>query len=327
MKTELDAVVDFLAGGRGGDAERVRAALADPASDASRFLTASRALSRAALGPQVFRGLGLPLSGPGGIPDLTPPRPPSAGRVVRKWLPWAITALAAAAAAWLFLTCPCRNATGEGPKGPARAARTGDPEPELVRGLKEQVTQEREANHRLREELAAARSTAADMEAGLREKAARAKDLETRLADAGKKVEDSPGRPDRSDWDLALNPLAGANPDGQGGTQPGPHPDDLRKPREDLRKAQDENDRLGSVLKDLARQLQGTREELAQLRPLKAERIAAQAKIEDLNVQLAAARSAAAKALAAADKERNETIRLNGKIKALEDELRKQRPK
>jgi hypothetical protein len=56
MKTELDAVVDFLAGGRGGDAERVRAALADPAS---RFLTASRALSRAALGPQVFRGLGL----------------------------------------------------------------------------------------------------------------------------------------------------------------------------------------------------------------------------------------------------------------------------
>src|SRR5262249_10514129 len=155
MKTELDAVVDFLAGGRGGDAERVRAALADPASDASRFLTASRALSRAALGPQVFRGLGLPLNGPGGVPDLTPPpRPPSAGRIVWKWLPWATTALAAAAAVWLFLTCPCRDAAGEGPTGPARAAaRTGNPEPELVRGLKEQVSQAREDNRGLREEL------------------------------------------------------------------------------------------------------------------------------------------------------------------------------
>jgi hypothetical protein len=108
MKTQLDAMVEFLSGQESEEAGRIRSALADSRSDAARFLTATRRLSRAVFAPHVFRGLGLPPGTRERVPDVAPPQPPlSAGRRAWRLLPWLTTALASGAVLWLLLTCPC----------------------------------------------------------------------------------------------------------------------------------------------------------------------------------------------------------------------------
>jgi hypothetical protein len=121
MTTQLQAMVDFLSGREGAGSDRVRSELADPEGDAARFLEAVRRLSRNALGPPVFKGLGLPRSMGGRVPDVAARPPHSAHRRFLGILPWLTTSLAAGAAVWLLLTCPCRHAKPQG-TAPAVAA-------------------------------------------------------------------------------------------------------------------------------------------------------------------------------------------------------------
>jgi hypothetical protein len=115
MTTQLQAMVDFLSCREGAESDRVRSELADPESDAGRFLEVVQHLSRNSLGPAVFKGLGLPPSTGGRVPDVAAPPPHSARRRFLGILPWLITALVTGAAVWLWLTCPCRLAKPQGP--------------------------------------------------------------------------------------------------------------------------------------------------------------------------------------------------------------------
>src|SRR5262245_41757771 len=65
MKSQLEALADYLAGGRGADADRLRLELADPAGEAGRLLAATRTLSRDLLAPHTLNALGLPPDLPG----------------------------------------------------------------------------------------------------------------------------------------------------------------------------------------------------------------------------------------------------------------------
>jgi hypothetical protein len=65
MSTRIEAVVGYLAGDGGGNADRLRAELEDPSSEASRFLEVARQLSRSALGAAVLRRMTLFPGAPG----------------------------------------------------------------------------------------------------------------------------------------------------------------------------------------------------------------------------------------------------------------------
>jgi hypothetical protein len=119
MSTQLQAMVEFLSGGEGAGSYRIRSELADPEGDAARFLAAARRLSRDVLAPHVFKGLGLPPSARGRVPDVPPPLARAAQRRFPHILPWLITALSTGAVLWLLLTCPCHHPK---PDGPGQAA-------------------------------------------------------------------------------------------------------------------------------------------------------------------------------------------------------------
>src|SRR5262249_58274892 len=89
MTSKLEALADYLAGGRGAAAEQVRPELRDPASEAGRVLTAARQRSRDLFAPHVLNGLGLPPE----VPRQPPASP--AGRWLVRLAPWLLAAAAA----------------------------------------------------------------------------------------------------------------------------------------------------------------------------------------------------------------------------------------
>src|SRR5262245_55714002 len=108
MKTQLDAMVEFLSGHEGEETGRMRLELADPESQAARFLDTARHLSGDMFTPHFFRRLGLPPGARDHVPDVPPPQsPPSRDRRLLRILPWLTTALALGAVLWLVLTCHC----------------------------------------------------------------------------------------------------------------------------------------------------------------------------------------------------------------------------
>jgi hypothetical protein len=116
MKTQLDAMVEFLSGREGEETDRIRLELADPESDTARFLYAACRLSSEMFTPHLFKSLGLPLSARDHVPDVPRPQsPPSAGRRLLRILPWLTTALASGAVLWLMFTCPCNHAKPDEP--------------------------------------------------------------------------------------------------------------------------------------------------------------------------------------------------------------------
>jgi hypothetical protein len=133
MKTQLDALVEFLSGREGEETGRLRLELADPESDAARFLGEARRLSGDMFTPHFFKTLGLPPSAPDHVPDVPrPPSPPPPGRRLLRILPWLTTALASGAVLWLVLTCPCHHPKAHGPHQfavgpPATVVRPEDP--------------------------------------------------------------------------------------------------------------------------------------------------------------------------------------------------------
>jgi hypothetical protein len=116
MKTQLDAMAEFLSGQESEAASRIRSELANRQSETARFLTAAQRLSRDALAPYVFKRLGLPLVPGGSVPDVPRGRQSSSSlRRCLRVLPWLTTALAMGAILWLILTCPCIREKLNGP--------------------------------------------------------------------------------------------------------------------------------------------------------------------------------------------------------------------
>jgi hypothetical protein len=118
MTTQLDAVVEFLSGREGEGPDRIRLELADPESDAVRFLDAARRLSGDMFTPHFFKKLGLPPSASDHVPDVPRPQsPPPSGRRLLRILPWLTTAVALGAVLWLVFTCPCHRQSPSPPNG------------------------------------------------------------------------------------------------------------------------------------------------------------------------------------------------------------------
>ena len=113
MKTQLDAMVEFLSGQDCEESCRIRSELTDPQSEAARFLTAAQRLSREVLGDHVFKGLGLPLVRRGPACDVPSP-PASAGQRFLRILPWLTTVLASGVVLWLLATCRCHYGQPDG---------------------------------------------------------------------------------------------------------------------------------------------------------------------------------------------------------------------
>jgi hypothetical protein len=106
MNSKLTALVGYLAGQEGEEVEGVRRELADPASEASQFLTATQKLSRGALGEDVLKWLRIGPSPQFPRPDLAPrqpPRPPAP--VLVRALPWVVAGSVAVLAFLLWPDC------------------------------------------------------------------------------------------------------------------------------------------------------------------------------------------------------------------------------
>jgi hypothetical protein len=83
MSSKLEAVVEYLAGGTGAGADRIREELADPASEASRFITTAQRLSRDVFARRAVGWMGLP-------PDTAWPSADS-GSWVRQIVLWSVS--------------------------------------------------------------------------------------------------------------------------------------------------------------------------------------------------------------------------------------------
>jgi hypothetical protein len=106
MKTKLEALVSYLAGHEGDDAERLRAELGDPASEVNQFLTEIQALSRNALDERVLKWLGLPPHLPvNWLSAARQPTAPSVTRAVIRALPLLLSVAACLLAFLLWLDC------------------------------------------------------------------------------------------------------------------------------------------------------------------------------------------------------------------------------
>jgi beta-lactam-binding protein with PASTA domain len=106
MTSNLEAIVAFLAGRDGEDAERIRREVANPESAASQFLLVNRDLSAHLFGEYVTQWLGIPSEGLAPVQDLPQAKPSSP--VIRKILraaPWAVSTAALLVAVLLWLDC------------------------------------------------------------------------------------------------------------------------------------------------------------------------------------------------------------------------------
>jgi septal ring factor EnvC (AmiA/AmiB activator) len=151
MKSQLDTLVEFLSGREGEETDRLRLELADPESDATRFLNAAQRLSGDLFTPHFLKRLGLPPRTRGHVPDVGRPQsPPSMGRRLFRLLPWLTTALASGAVLWLVLTCRCH------PPKPSPAKGVPDKENlrQQIADLKARLDGERVAGAKLRGHLA-----------------------------------------------------------------------------------------------------------------------------------------------------------------------------
>jgi hypothetical protein len=120
MKSKLEALADYLAGGRGADADRVRRELADPAGEAGRLLTATRTLSRDLLAPHTLGRLGLPPD----LPGESVAR--AAWRHFVRVVPWCLAGVAGLLGCllWLHRACDCGHREVEPGPAPAAVAST-----------------------------------------------------------------------------------------------------------------------------------------------------------------------------------------------------------
>ncbi len=107
MKTKLEALVAYLAGADGPEADAVRADLEDPAGEAGQVLTACRGRTREMFGARALKWLGLlptvPGAGPGFAARPTPP--PRGAPLWLRALPWVLSGAACVLAALLWLDC------------------------------------------------------------------------------------------------------------------------------------------------------------------------------------------------------------------------------